>query len=167
MYDDGMLPTMLARHIMNSHYGLAMKSTVGEYPYIEVNSTRPSLKSLYKRYLYGSDPYVTFLDEPVTPNCIVKLIDKENNKMEAKKCDRCGKLYEMPKYDERSGANVRFSFIPVNDADDLSEKRIAEKQSKNIVITLDSYREGGTTVDLCPECRKSLKMWFESGVNEK
>jgi hypothetical protein len=85
--------------------------------------------------------------------------------MEAKKCDRCGKLYEMPRYDEHSGANVRFSFMPVNNEDDLSEKKIAEKQSKNILIRVEGYHD--EVVDICPECRKSLKIWFESGVNEK
>ena len=161
-----MLPDKLVKQMMDDCLNKA-RENLEKRKYVYACDIRvpDELVCNWKEFDYLKQPWITY-DNYIQPYAICKM-EKENNKMEAKKCDRCGKLYEMPKYDERSGANVRFSFMPVYDADDLSEKRIAEKQSKNIVITLDSCREGGTTVDLCPECRKSLKMWFESGVNEK
>ncbi len=89
---------------------------------------------------------------------------KETNKMEAKKCDRCGKLYEMPGACEDTGAKVRFKHMYINGAEDMSGNKIAEKQTKGIYIKTSGYND---EVDLCPECRKSLKKWFESTDKEE
>lgn len=91
--------------------------------------------------------------------------EKETNKMEAKKCDRCGKLYEMPGAMETIGAEVRFKHKYVPDAEDLSGSKIAEKQTEKIYLTRSFRSDVG--VDLCPECRKSLKKWFESTDKEE
>lgn len=90
---------------------------------------------------------------------------KEIKKMEAKKCDRCGKLYEMPGACEKTGADVRFKHMYINGAEDMSGSKIAEKQTKNIYIKCGNYTED--VVDLCPDCRKSLKKWFESADKEE
>lgn len=87
---------------------------------------------------------------------------KETNKMEAKKCDRCGKLYEMPGAKENDGADVRFKHMYVHGAEDMSGNKIAEKQTKRIWVKA----ECDGTVDLCPACRASLKKWFESADKE-
>lgn len=87
--------------------------------------------------------------------------EKETKKMKAKKCDRCGKLYEMPVNGENCGAEVRFRYLPVDEEENLSEKKIIEKQTKNIYISSLSV-----DVDICPDCRESFKRWFESGTGE-
>ncbi len=98
-----------------------------------------------------------YLPGPVlNPKAIIKL-EKENKKMKAKKCDRCGKLYEFPVNGENTGAEVRFRYLPVSDESDLSEKKIVEKQTKNIYINSISV-----DVDICPDCRESFKKWWES-----
>lgn len=88
---------------------------------------------------------------------------KETKKMEAKKCDRCGKLYEIPTADENgNGAEVRFKYKYIRNADNMSEKAIVEEQTRNIYI-----KHGcGDNVDFCPTCRASLKKWFESADKE-
>ena len=91
--------------------------------------------------------------------------EKETNKMEAKKCDRCGKLYEMPSACEKTGVDVRFKHMYINGAEDMSGTKIAEKQTRNIYIKCGNYSDD--VVDLCPECRKSLKKWFESTDKEE
>lgn len=55
---------------------------------------------------------------------------------EAKKCDRCGKLYE--KYDTY--------------------------EDNGIIFTCGDNEEGGTgdKIDLCPDCMKELKNWIEN-----
>ena len=93
----------------------------------------------------------------------LNLTKKETNKMEAKKCDRCGKLYEMPGAKENDGADVRFKHMRISGAEDMSGSKIAEKQTRRIWVKAEY--EGD--VDLCPECRKSLKKWFESTDKEE
>lgn len=84
--------------------------------------------------------------------------EKETEKMEAKKCDRCGKLYEMPRANG-SGAKVRFKFSTVYCSEDKSEAKIIEEQTRDIYVKCGCMGDG--FVDLCPECRASLKKWFE------
>ena len=91
---------------------------------------------------------------------------KETEKMEAKKCDRCGKLYEMPGEMECETSVVRFKFIRVADAENKSGTKIAKEQIRNIYIKKSSLCDNSSIVDLCPECRKSLKTWFESADKE-
>lgn len=90
--------------------------------------------------------------------CISTNNEKETKKMKAKKCDRCGKLYENPVNGENCGAEVRFRYLPVDGEENLSEKKIIEKQTKNIYISSLSV-----DVDICPDCRESFKRWFENG----
>lgn len=84
--------------------------------------------------------------------------------MEAKKCDRCGKLYEMPNACEDTSTQVRFKHMYISCAEDMSASRIAEKQTKGIYIKTGGY--DSEPVDLCPDCRKSLKKWFEGTDKE-
>lgn len=58
--------------------------------------------------------------------------------MQAKKCDRCGKLYEIdPK---------------TKNDDKLKLVRLKETRAKNL------YRR---SFDLCPQCEDSLEKWFD------
>ena len=92
---------------------------------------------------------------------------KETEKMEAKKCDRCGKLYEMLVVNDIEGAEVRFKFIKVSDAENKSGTLIAKEQMRKIYIRKGSSCDSYSCVDLCPECRKSFKKWFESTDKEE
>ena len=84
--------------------------------------------------------------------------------MEAKKCDRCGKLYEMPMADENgNGAEVRFKYKYIRNADNMSGKAIVEEQTRGIYVK----QVCGDNVDFCPACRASLKKWFESTDKEE
>lgn len=74
--------------------------------------------------------------------------------MEAKKCDRCGKLYEQ----NGDRPSVRFKFKEVYGAEDLKEEAIAKRQITEVYIKTYS-----TELDFCPECRESFKKWFEEG----
>ena len=82
--------------------------------------------------------------------------------MEAKKCDRCGKLYEMPGAGETYGVDARFKFIRVPDSEDMSGKRIIEKQTRRIWAVVEHDGD----IDLCPDCKVSFKKWFESTDKE-
>ena len=57
--------------------------------------------------------------------------------MDAKKCDRCGKLYEQP--------------TP-------KLQKIKDTQAYGIAWV---YHVGFPIIDLCPECYGSFKRWFE------
>lgn len=50
--------------------------------------------------------------------------------MNAKKCDRCGKFYEI---DERDYTHI---------------------------IVAKRYRDDGNCYDVCPDCMKEFKTWF-------
>lgn len=50
----------------------------------------------------------------------------------AKKCDRCGKLYEIP------------------------------RESRKIGVSRDTNKSGYNFMDLCPDCQSSLEDWIES-----
>lgn len=96
------------------------------------------------------------------PFAVVKLDnnnEKEKKTMEAKKCDRCGKLYELPTAGENgNGAEVRFKYKYIRRAENMSEKAIADEQTRNIFVKCYC----GDEVDFCPECRASLKKWWEN-----
>lgn len=104
--------------------------------------------------IFSSVPYVLSGDY-IRPFAIVKLDkdEKETNKMEAKKCDRCGKLYEQ----NEDRPSVRFKFKEVYGAEDLNEAAIAKRQLQEVHIKAYS-----TELDLCPECKESFKKWWES-----
>ena len=98
--------------------------------------------------------------------CKINETEKETKKMEAKKCDRCGKLYEIPGACENpNGANVRFKFEKVYRAEEKSGTKIAEEQSKDIYIKY-GLTSSDHYVDFCPDCRASLKKWFENPEKE-
>lgn len=102
-------------------------------------------------------------DNYIKPNCIVK-IEKENNKMEAKKCDRCGKLYEVPgAYENGNGAEVIFKHKWVNGSEDMSGAAITRAQTSSVRIMYDNGFGHKNDVDFCPDCRKAFKKWFEEG----
>lgn len=78
--------------------------------------------------------------------------------MEAKKCERCGKLYEMPGACENgNGADVIFKYRRVANAEDKSGAAIAREQTRSVYLKVIC----GDPVDLCPDCRKAFKKWFE------
>lgn len=133
-----------------------------KYPTISVEDlTHPAFdKSIAEEIATAIREQQNYLTWTTTcPNAVIKLTnEKETKKMKAKKCDRCGKLYENPVNGENCGAEVRFRFLPVIDEEDLSEKKIIEKQTKNIYISSLSI-----DVDICPDCRESFKRWFENG----
>ena len=107
---------------------------------------------------YFKQPWITY-GNYMKPNCIVK-IEKENNKMEAKKCDRCGKLYETEI--AREMVDIFFKHEKVSDVDKerYSDFYNAEKRTHEVTV-----RRGccGDIIDLCPDCRKAFKKWFEEG----
>lgn len=86
--------------------------------------------------------------------------EKEKEKMNAKRCDRCGKLY-IPTDD----APIR-AYLCGRVTEHEKETYLPEKNKEfntfNIKITLNSI----DTVDMCPECREKLKEFFESGADE-
>ncbi len=82
--------------------------------------------------------------------------------MEAKRCDRCGKLYEVQDADPYMP--IYFPGMPVSDWDkeNYSESRIRKENTKIISVNF----RGGEIIDLCPECRKKLKNFFETGKDD-
>lgn len=88
--------------------------------------------------------------------------EKEKEKMEAKKCERCGKLYEVQ--DADNYITVYFPGLPVTfwNKENYSESRIRKDNTRIISVNL----RGGQFVDLCPECREKLKNFFERGKDE-
>ena len=83
--------------------------------------------------------------------------------MEAKKCDRCGKLYEIVDSRKDKTIDTRFKFVQVPNAEDMSGNKIIEQQTMEVRLYVGRYDD---CVDLCPECRKSFKKWFESTDKE-
>ena len=122
---------------------LAFRQEVYGVPQIKINMSDID---------YFKQPWVT-CDNYIKPFSMIKL-EKETNKMEAKKCDRCGKLYE--KNEDRP--SVRFKFKEVYGAEDLKKETIAKRQQEEAYIR--SSLNGA--VDLCPDCIDSFKKWWES-----
>lgn len=90
-------------------------------------------------------------------------LQMEETKMEAKKCERCGKLYETK--DAADCVRTYLPGLPVSDYDkeNFTESRIKRDHSTAICIV---KKPGDEVTDLCPECREKLKNFFESGMNE-
>ena len=59
---------------------------------------------------------------------------------------------------------VSFMHMYISGAEDMSGNKIAEKQTKGIYIKTSGY--DSESIDLCPDCRKSLKKWFEGADKE-
>lgn len=105
---------------------------------------------------YFKEPWITYYNY-IKPNCIVKL-EKETKKMEAKKCDRCGKLYET----ESAEDFIRVLFTQEK-IYNLDRERYSESYNNEMRTHDISIKRGHCSgqVDLCPECRESFKKWFE------
>lgn len=111
--------------------------------------------------------YANAFDQQSTyPQAVVKLNnEKENEKMDAKKCDRCGKLFEVK--DSERWIRVPFNFCLDNrsDKEDLF-KKYSEEYLKNEFLDKAIRITTGTEieVELCPECRQALANWWEMGA---
>ena len=144
-------PTISVKDLTNPVFNISTSTGVNDYIAEQIIKTQDEMMG--KIFISG---------DYIQPYAIVKLNnEKETKKMKAKKCDRCGKLYENPVNGENCGAEVRFRFLHVDDEENLSEKKIIEKQTKNIYINSLSV-----DVDICPDCRESFKRWFENGAGE-
>lgn len=120
--------------------------------------TKPRLKDLYFKYFQE--------DNGINHNAICRIItnnEKEKEKMDAKKCERCGKLYETK--DAADCVRTYLPGLPVSDYDkeNFTESRIRRDHSTAICIV---KRPGDEVADLCPECREKLRNFFESGKDE-
>lgn len=111
---------------------------------------------------------IRFYDEfMANPKAIIKLDnEKETKKMEAKKCDRCGKLYEMGHPCDDISMKVRFKHMFITCKEDMSEQRIIDKQTEKVAIRYDGYGNNDR-IDLCEDCCKAFKTWFENADKEK
>lgn len=79
--------------------------------------------------------------------------------MDAKKCDRCGKLYIETHEGIRAFLNGRVSN---GEKETYTPEKTKEINTYNIKVVLNSI----SAMDLCPECREKLKNFFESGLEE-
>ena len=91
--------------------------------------------------------------------------------MNAKRCDRCGKLYlESLKLEEENLKMEDHEHINaylcgrVNDHDKeiYTPEKIKDFNTYHISVVINS----SNTMDMCPECREKLKNFFESGADE-
>lgn len=97
----------------------------------------------------------------INPKTIIK---KETNKMEAKKCDRCGKLYEK-KFDKNDIQCVfkhEETGFSEEEQKKYSKEFLEDRRTHHIYI-----KTCGDDIDLCPDCRKAFKTWFENADKEK
>lgn len=104
---------------------------------------------------YLKQPWITY-DNYIKPFSMVKL-EKETNKMEAKKCDRCGKLYEK-KFDKNDIKCIFKHEEPFfsDEEKNYSKEYIDDRKTHEVYI---KNRNGD--IDMCPDCRKAFKKWFE------
>ena len=88
-------------------------------------------------------------------NAVVK-IEKEKNNMTAKKCDKCGALYDEG--NATDGVRVFFKTEEVSDYDKdmYSDKRLHDMHTHEVIL-----KQMGDKIDLCPECRESFRKWWE------
>ena len=81
--------------------------------------------------------------------------------MNAKRCDRCGKLY-VPTND----APIRVYLcgrVTEHEKETYLPEKNKEFNTYDISIRLNN---SGSNIDMCPECREKLKNFFESGEDE-
>lgn len=112
------------------------------------------------RYCYSQNDVLATLEAFNYYNKINN--EKEKEKMEAKKCERCGKLYEMQDVENYITAYLPGLSVSDWSKENFSESRIRKDNTRIISVNL----RGGQFVDLCPECREKLKQFFESGADE-
>ena len=148
-------------HVLPSPVEDIMREIVDDIRKQEEDNFRKELLGVmpyrFKLSELSCDDYIDslrYFGQPVlNPRAVIKLNTKETNEMEAKKCDKCGKLYD--KIAPR--ARVRFKFKEVYGADELKEEVVANRQLEEVQI-----KNYGTEVDLCPDCIDSFKKWWES-----
>lgn len=128
-----------------------------------------------KEYLFGKPKFVISGDyipfewlkgNPnlglVQPYCKIELNnEKEKEKMDAKKCERCGKLYEV-----KDACDYISAYMPGEPVSDWTKENFTESRIRkdNTRVISVNFR-GGEVVDLCPECREKLKNFFEGGMD--
>ena len=102
-----------------------------------------------------------YYNELVQPYCKIELNnEKEKEKMNAKKCDRCGELYmETREHDIRVYLCGR---VTENEKETYTPEKIKGFNTYDISIKINNLGE----MDMCPECRKKLKNFFESGKDD-
>lgn len=148
-------PTISVKDLTNPVFNISTSTGVNDYIAEQIRKTQYEMMG--KVFLSG---------DYIQPYTIIKLTnEKETKKMEAKKCDRCGKLYEIGNPCDDTSIKVRFKHEFVADKEGMSEQRIIEKQTGKVAICYDSY-SSTDRIDLCPDCRESFKRWFESGAGE-
>ena len=87
---------------------------------------------------------------------------QEETKMDAKKCDKCGKLYE-----DTNGNNYPIKAFLCGRVTDYEKNTYAQEKIKEVnTYDISIVFRSGTKMDLCPECREKLKNFFESGNDE-
>lgn len=140
-----------------------------------------------KEYLFGTPKYVLAGDyipfewlngNPnlglIKPYCKIELFkEKENKTMdrkpEARKCERCGKLFEVSTnagyHDRANTINVINKTIEPTfyEKRNFKDEIIDAHRTETIRICNDnSDNKDESTTTLCPECRASLKQWWEN-----
>lgn len=96
----------------------------------------------------------------VQPYCKIELNnEKEKEKMDAKKCDRCGELYI-----ETHAPIKAFLCGRVTDGEKqtYTHEKIKEMNTYTMEVKLSVY---GSKIDMCPDCCKKLAEFFESGAD--
>jgi len=145
-------PTISVKDLTNPVFNISTSTVVNDYIAEQIRKTQDEMMG--KIVLSG---------DYIQPYAVVKLNnEKETKKMEAKKCDRCGKLYEMAYPCDDISMKVRFQHAFIAGKEDMSEQRIIDKQTEKVAIRYDGYGNNDR-IDLCPDCRESFKRWFENG----
>ncbi len=120
----------------------------------------------YKAAPFRIDYAKVFGSQPTNPWAVVKLNnEKENEKMDAKKCDRCGKLFELK--DATRWIEVPFAFCLDNrgDKEEIFKKYSEEYIEKEYLTKSIGFQTStDTECRLCPECRQEFANWWKLGA---
>ena len=125
-----------------------------------------------KEYLFGAPKYVVSGEyipfewlkyNPnlglVQPYCKIELNnEKEKEKMDAKKCDRCGELYIEKDEPIRAYLCGR---VTDGEKATLTPEKVKEMNTYTMEVKLSVY---GNKIDMCPNCKKKLIDFFEAGA---
>ena len=97
----------------------------------------------------------------VQPYCKIELNnEKEKEKMDAKKCDRCGKLYDKVPGPIKAYLCGR---VTEDEKQTYTHEKIKERNTYTMEVKLSVY---GSNIDMCPDCCKKLAEFFDSGADE-
>ena len=80
--------------------------------------------------------------------------------MDAKKCDRCGKLYEGVPRPIKAFLCGRATD---SEKETYTHEKIKELNTYTMEVKLSVY---GSKIDMCPDCCKKLAEFFDSGADE-